>query len=170
MTDPKTEKPDPSLRDHPEIATEIACFIGNFNVLEALLHLLFAQMIGDSICIAHAVLSPWNSFAQKLDVIINVAKLISGNPQAKAILDNEQRLRDINTFRNLLAHSAYSIEEGKVSAVSYLVSSRKPKSTPIDMKVIDDKCTILKTVVDAFREAVKTSTGEDRNAYIRSLS
>jgi len=51
-------------------------------------------------------------------------------------------LRELNSFRNFLAHSAYSINGG-VNALSYLVSSRKPKVTPITEKVLKERLSTL---------------------------
>ena len=144
------DKSDKSLRDFPEIATEIACYIGNFNTIEAMLHLIFSQMINDNVGITHAFLSPWNSFAQKLDIIIEIAKLYGNNNQAKSILDNEQNLQKANTFRNLLAHSIYSVETGTVEAISYIVSNRKPKTTAITTATINENRAILRNVFDTF--------------------
>jgi hypothetical protein len=80
MSDEAVENRNFTLRDHPEIATEIAVFIGNFNALESLLHLVFAQMLGDTLGATHAFLAPWNSFSQKLDIIRDVCRLFQDHP------------------------------------------------------------------------------------------
>ena len=167
MTNPGN-KSNESLRDHPTIATEITCYIGNFNALEAMLHLIFSQMINDKVGMTHAFLSPWNSFAQKLGIIIEIAKLHGSNSQATIILNHEQNLKDLNTFRNLLAHSAYSVKDGNIEAISYIVSNRHPKTTAITTAAIDKKRALLRTVLDDFMRSVRKSDGTDGNVYRRT--
>jgi len=64
------------LRDYPEIAIDITSYIGAFNRVEAILHLLCAQMINDEIGVTHAFLSPVNSVNQCISIVVNVAKLL----------------------------------------------------------------------------------------------
>jgi hypothetical protein len=156
------------LRDYPEIAIDIATYIGIFNAVEAILHLLCAQMINDEIGVTHAFLSPWNSLDKRISIIVEVAKLLKNNTQAEAILRNEKGLRELNSFRNLLAHSAYSVTDG-VNALSYLVSTKTPKLTPITEEVLRDKLSTLTAVKDDLTKAIRRSTGEAVNAYTRPM-
>jgi len=156
------------LRDYPEIAIDIASYIGAFNALEAILHLVCAQMISDEIGVTHAFLSPVNSIDQRITMVVNVARLLKNNPQAEAILRNEQGLRELNSFRNLLAHSAYSLDDG-VSALSYLVSNRKPKMTPITEEALKERLSALIGVSNDLISALRPGTGEAVNAYTRPM-
>jgi hypothetical protein len=88
-------------------------------------------------------------------------------------MKHEAALRELNTFRNLLAHSAYSVSADEVHALSFLVSYRKPKSTPLNMHLTNMHLTNMhrskyKRVLEAFQGAVVPSTEQDMNAYIRT--
>ena len=71
------------------------------------------------------------------------------------------------TFRNVLAHSAYSISPTKVEALSYLVADRKPKATEITAVELKAKLTIMNAFKKDLMSVVRISTGDNRNLYIR---
>jgi len=167
MSEPTDPRWDDSLRDYPEIAIEIAVFIGNFNALEAILHLAFSQMLGDGGRVTHCVLSPWNSFSQRLKIITQVCRLYPQHPNSVEILAKDAALRELNTFRNLLAHSAYSASKNNVDAISYIVSAREPKLTPITGPLLNENRKKYKLVRDALVAVITPSTGEDRHIYSR---
>jgi len=77
-------------------------------------------------------------------------------------------LRELNSFRHFLAHSAYSIKSG-VNALSYLVSSRKPKVTPITEKVLKERLSTLVASKDDLMSALRRGTGDAGNAYTRPM-
>ena len=77
-------------------------------------------------------------------------------------------MRELNSFRNFLAHGAYSINGG-VNALSYLVSSRKPKVTPITEKVLKERLSTVVAIKDDLMSALRRGTGDAVNAYTRPM-
>jgi hypothetical protein len=77
-------------------------------------------------------------------------------------------LIELKDFRNLLTHSAYSIDGG-VTALSYLVSTRKPGRTPITTQVLKEKLYALTAVMDDLTSVMRPSPGDATNAYTRPM-
>jgi hypothetical protein len=145
-----------SLKDYPEIAIAITEFISGFNSMEMLMHGLVSQILGDGKGLAHAFLARWNSFSNKLEIIVDIAKLSNDDPGASSvIIKHKQSLKDLNTFRNILAHSAFGVNLKGVVAISYMVSNKQPVTTDLTVDLFDKKRSLLDAVMTAFRDVIK---------------
>ena len=148
MTQPEDEPSNPMP---PEIIMGVGRYIMGFGYLEIVLHLTFAQIIGDSVGIAHAILSKWQSFAARLDVILDIVSLYPESSAGHELMDLETRIRAINTVRNKLAHGAYAHSDGGGEAIviSFLVGERKPVETRLTVSLLDAQQAELRAVANS---------------------
>jgi len=108
---------------------------------------------------AHIYLSRWNSFAQKLDIILDVAKTLKNNQQAATVLKYETAIRAVNTFRNMLVHGVYFVDKGNVEVASYLTSFRDAKTTALTDEIFNEKRALLRTALDGIKAGLRAHTG-----------
>jgi hypothetical protein len=124
-----------SLHAFPKLAEGVGQFMATFAALEALLWEMYGQILGSKGAAAMAMLGHIESFAIKLTAIENFLPF--------APIDEEKRnaaqrylgtVREINTFRNTLAHGLYLSDDNgtKVDVVAHATSTgRKPKIIPL---------------------------------------
>jgi hypothetical protein len=99
------------LRSHPEIAAQVGYYTASFAAMEVMLWFVYGFVLKSTEAGAQAALGAVQSFSAKLDVIERLFEF----QQTRDQLDDEAKLfrlifkgaRDVNTFRNILAHGQY---------------------------------------------------------------
>jgi hypothetical protein len=147
-----------SLHAFPELAEHVGQFMASFAALEHLLWSLYGKMLGSTNNrSAIALLGHIESFAIKLTAMKNFIPYCHlPQPQREMAATLFNQVREINAFRNSLAHGLYlSDEKGtRVEILAYATSTdRKPKQSPLTTTLLARETKKIFAVRDEIRRS-----------------
>lgn len=115
-----------TVTDDKPLAINIAAYITSFPTLEVLLQGAFEQALGGSGTWSDTILHHVQSISTRIDIVEDfIRSCRAGTPLAESILPLFQRMRDANTYRNLLAHGLIVSNEGEPHIVSNMFARKK---------------------------------------------
>lgn len=143
------------LSQHPKIALKVANFLADFSFLEFSLYAALAAILGDDGRATHIILGRFNSFTYKLDTVLDFARLnVDTSPIAKVVVDLEDDIRQITSWRNTLAHGIYVEIRGEDNIGVMINMFVAGRGGPHTYRLTEERLSEKRTMLDKVDKAI----------------